>query len=142
MAGEARRILEGDAFAAARPPRANGVGMVAVAAGKGLVEIFKALGVDAIVEGGQTLNPSTQDLLTAVDAVPYHDVVLLPNNSNVILAAKEIAGLTKKKGHLIETHNVPQGIAAVVAFSPARGVDEPVAAFPPQTARVHPLQLT
>src|SRR5882762_9235050 len=58
MSSQHRRILEGDAFAAAKPPRANGVGMVAVAAGKGLVEIFKALGVDAIVEGGQTLNPS------------------------------------------------------------------------------------
>src|SRR5216683_307758 len=142
MSSQHRRILEGDAFAAARPPRANGVGMVAVAAGKGLVEIFKALGVDAIVEGGQTLNPSTQDMLTAVDAVPYHDVVLLPNNGNVILAAKEIAGLTKKKVHLIETHNVPQGIAAVVAFSAERSVDETVAAMRAEAERVQTIEVT
>ena len=142
MSSQHRRILEGDVFAAARPPRANGVGMVAVAAGKGLVEIFKALGVDAIVEGGQTQNPSTQDLLTAVDGVPYDHVVLLPNNGNVILAAKEIAGLTKKKVHLIETHNVPQGIAAVVAFSAERSVDETVAAMRAEAERVQTIEVT
>jgi len=142
MSSQHRRILEGEAFASATPPRANGVGMVAVAAGKGLVEIFKALGVDAIVEGGQTLNPSTQDMLTAVDAVPYDHVVLLPNNGNVILAAKEIAGLTKKKVHLIETHNVPQGIAAVVAFSPERSVEATVAAMRAEAERVQTIEVT
>jgi fatty acid kinase len=142
MSSQHRRILEGEAVLPAKPPRANGVGMVAVAAGKGLVEIFKALGVDAIVEGGQTLNPSTQDMLTAVDAVPYDHVVLLPNNGNVILAAKEIAGLTKKKVHLIETHNVPQGIAAVVAFNPDRSVDETVAAMRAEAARVQTIEVT
>jgi dihydroxyacetone kinase-like predicted kinase len=142
MSSQHRRILEGEASAAARPPRANGVGMVAVVAGKGLVEIFKALGVDAIVEGGQTLNPSTQDMLTAVDAVPYDQVILLPNNGNVILAAKEIAGLTKKKVHLIETHNVPQGVAAVVAFSPERRVDENVAAMRAEAERVQTIEVT
>jgi uncharacterized protein len=143
MSSQHRRILEGGtSTAATRPPRANGVGMVAVVAGKGLVEIFKALGVDAIVEGGQTLNPSTQDMLTAVDGVPYDQVVLLPNNGNVILAAKEIAGLTKKKVHLIETHNVPQGIAAVVAFSPERGADENVAAMRAEAQRVQTIEVT
>jgi DAK2 domain fusion protein YloV len=142
MSSQHRRILEGEAFVPAKPPRANGLGMVAVAAGKGLVEIFKALGVDAIVEGGQTLNPSTQDMLTAVDGVHYDHVVLLPNNGNVILAAKEIAGLTKKKVHLIETRNVPQGIAAVVAFSPERSVDETVAAMRAEAARVQTIEVT
>jgi fatty acid kinase len=142
MSSQHRRILEGETSAAAKPPRANGVGMVAVVAGKGLVEIFKALGVDAIVEGGQTLNPSTQDMLTAVDGVPYDHVILLPNNGNVILAAKEIAGLTKKKVHLIETHNVPQGIAAVVAFSPGRGADENVAAMRAEAERVQTIEVT
>ena len=142
MSSQHRRILEGEASAAARPPRANGVGMVAVVAGKGLVEIFKALGVDAIVEGGQTLNPSTQDMLTAVDAVPYDHVILLPNNGNVILAAKEIAGLTSKKVHLIETHNVPQGVAAVVAFSPERNVDQNIAAMRAEAERVQTIEVT
>ena len=142
MSSQHRRILEGDAFAAAKPPRANGVGMVAVAAGKGLVEIFKALGVDAIVEGGQTLNPSTQDILTAVDAVPYHDVVLLPNNGNVIPAAKQVIGLTKKKVHVVETHSVPQGVSAVVAFRPERPGEENLKAMKAEAERVQTIEVT
>jgi dihydroxyacetone kinase-like predicted kinase len=100
--------------------RSNGVGLVAVVAGGGLTEIFKGLGVDAVVEGGQTMNPSTQDMLKAVDSVPYDEVLLLPNNANVILAAQQVPELTKKKVHLLPTRTVPQGIAAVVAFNPAR----------------------
>src|SRR5260370_23949075 len=118
MSTQHKRIL--DSETAARPPRANGVGLVAVVAGSGLVDIFRGLGVDAIVEGGQTMNPSTQDMLTAVDGVPYDEVALLPNNGNVILAASQIPSLTKKKVHVIETHSVPQGVAAVVAFRPER----------------------
>jgi DAK2 domain fusion protein YloV len=142
MSSQHRRILEGEEAATSRPPRANGVGLVAVVAGKGLVEIFKALGVDAIVEGGQTLNPSTQDMLTAVDSVPYERVVLLPNNGNVVLAAKEIAGLTKKKVHLIETHSVPEGIGAVVAFSPERSLEENLAAMRDEAQRVQTIEVT
>ena len=141
MSSQHRRILEGEAMATSKP-RTNGVGMVAVVAGRGLVEIFRALGVDAIVEGGQTLNPSTQDMLTAVDSVPYEHVILLPNNGNVILAAKEIAGLTKKKVHLIETHSVPQGIAAVVSFSPERGLEENLRAMRGEAARVQTIEVT
>ena len=100
--------------------RANGVGLVAVVAGGGLTEIFKGLGVDAVVEGGQTMNPSTQDMLQAVDSVPYDEVLLLPNNANVILAAQQVPDLTRKKVHLVPTRTVPQGIAAVVAFNPGR----------------------
>jgi fatty acid kinase len=142
MSSQHRRILEGEEAAASKPPRPNGVGLVAVVAGKGLVEIFKALGVDAIVEGGQTLNPSTQDMLTAVDSVPYERVVLLPNNGNVILAAKEIAGLTKKKVHLVETHSVPEGIGAVVAFSPERSLEENLAAMRDEAQRVQTIEVT
>src|SRR5882762_672923 len=89
MSTQHKRILDSEA-AAGRPPRSNGVGLVAVVAGSGLVDIFRGLGVDAIVEGGQTMNPSTQDMLTAVDGVPYNEVVLLPNNGNVILAASQV----------------------------------------------------
>jgi DAK2 domain fusion protein YloV len=142
MSSQHRRILESEATAASGPKRANGVGLVAVVAGKGLVEIFKALGVDAIVEGGQTLNPSTQDMLTAVESVPYEHVVLLPNNGNVILAAKELAGLTKKRVDLIETHSVPQGVAAVVAFNPERSGDENVAAMRAEAERVQTIEVT
>ena len=139
MSTQHKRILENEAGG---PPRANGVGLVAVVAGKGLVDIFKALGVDAIVEGGQTLNPSTQDMLRAVESVPYDKVILLPNNSNVILAAKQVAGVTSKTVHLIETHSVPQGVAAVVAFSPDRTAEENMAAMSGEAQRVQTIEVT
>src|SRR5947208_6598636 len=95
MSTQHRRILDSES----RPgggTRSNGVGIVAVVAGSGLVDIFRGLGVDAIIQGGQTMNPSTQDMLTAVESVPYDEVVLLPNNGNVVAAAKQVIGLTKK----------------------------------------------
>ncbi|HEY6874957.1 MAG TPA: DAK2 domain-containing protein [Candidatus Dormibacteraeota bacterium] len=142
MSSQHRRILDNEKPAADRPPRANGVGLVAVVAGKGLVDIFQALGVDSTVTGGQTLNPSTQDMLLAVESVPYDTVILLPNNGNVILAAKEVPGLTEKKVELIETHNVPQGVAAVVAFSPDRGFEENLDAMRKEAERVQTIEVT
>ena len=141
MSTQHKLILDSEA-AAGRPPRSNGVGLVAVVAGSGLVDIFRGLGVDAIVEGGQTMNPSTQDMLTAVDGVPYNEVVLLPNNGNVILAASQVPSLTQKKVHVIETHSVPQGVAAVVAFRPDRHVAENVAAMKAEAARVQTIEVT
>ena len=141
MSTQHRRILE-DEGQAARAPRPNGVGLVAVVAGRGLVEIFRGLGVDAIVEGGQTMNPSTQDMLTAIESVPYDEVILLPNNKNVILAAKQVLGLTKKKVHVLETHSVPQGVAAVVAFRAERPGAENLAAMKVEADRVHTIDVT
>ena len=141
MSTQHRRILEG-AGAATRPPRQNGVGVVAVAAGTGLVEILRGLGVDAIVEGGQTMNPSTQDMLTAVESLPYDEVILLPNNHNVVPAAKQVLGLTKKKVRVIETNSVPQGVAAVVAFRPERSGPENLKAMQSEAARVQTIEVT
>jgi DAK2 domain fusion protein YloV len=141
MSTQHRRILEGENQASAAP-RANGVGVVAVVAGRGLVDIFRGLGVDAIVEGGQTMNPSTQDMLTAIESVPYDEVVLLPNNKNVILAAKQVVGLTKKHLHVIETHSVPQGVAAVVAFRGDRSGAENIAAMKAEAERVQTIEVT
>ena len=141
MSTQHRRILE-DAGRAAGAPRSNGVGLVVVVAGMGLVEIFRGLGVDSIVEGGQTMNPSTQDMLTAIESVPYDEVVLLPNNKNVILAAKQVLGLTKKNVHVIETHSVPQGVAAVVAFRGDRSGVENKAAMKAEAERVQTIEVT
>jgi uncharacterized protein len=139
MSTQHRRILENQASASPRP---NGVGVVAVVAGSGLVDIFRGLGVDAIVEGGQTMNPSTQDMLTAIESVPYDEVILLPNNKNVILAAKQVLGLTKKNVHVIETHSVPQGVAAVVAFRGDRSGAENLAAMKAEAERVQTIEVT
>jgi uncharacterized protein len=141
MSTQHKRILESES-ATAKPPRANGVGLVAVVAGSGLVEIFRGLGVDAIVEGGQTMNPSTQDMLIAIESVPYEEVILLPNNGNVILAAKQVAGLTKKKVHVLETDSVPEGVAAVVAFRAERTGAENVAAMKVEAERVQTIEVT
>jgi fatty acid kinase len=141
MSTQHKRILESET-AASKPPRPNGVGLVAVVAGSGLVEIFRGLGVDAIVEGGQTMNPSTQDMLNAIESVPYDEVILLPNNRNVILAAKQVPGVTKKRVHIIETHSVPQGVAAVVAFRPERSAAENVAAMKSEAHRVQTIEVT
>ncbi|HXN79111.1 MAG TPA: DAK2 domain-containing protein [Candidatus Dormibacteraeota bacterium] len=141
MSTQHRRILEGENQASAAP-RPNGVGVVAVVAGRGLVDIFRGLGVDAIVEGGQTMNPSTQDMLTAIESVPYDEVILLPNNKNVILAAKQVLGLTKKNVHVIETHSVPQGVAAVVAFRGDRSGADNLAAMKAEAERVQTIEVT
>jgi DAK2 domain fusion protein YloV len=142
MSTQHKRILEGDAGASNKAPRPNGVGLVAVVAGRGLVDIFRGLGVDAIVEGGQSMNPSTQDMLMAIESVPYSEVILLPNNRNVILAAKQVVGLTPKKVHIIETHSVPEGVAAVVAFRPDRTGAENVATMKSEAQRVQTIEVT
>jgi len=142
MSTQHRRILESEAGGQAAAPRPNGIGIVAVVAGRGLVDIFRGLGVDAIIEGGQTMNPSTQDMLTAIESVPYDEVILLPNNGNVIAAAKQVAGLTKKKVHLVETHSVPQGVSAVVAFRPERPAAENLRAIRAEAERVQTIEVT
>jgi DAK2 domain fusion protein YloV len=141
MSTQHKRIIDSQSPATAAP-RPNGVGVVAVVAGKGLVEIFRGLGVDFIVEGGQTMNPSTQDMLTAIESLPYSEVILLPNNKNVVPAAKQVVGLTKRKVHLVETHSVPQGIAALVAFRPERTGPENVQAMKAEAERVQTIEVT
>jgi dihydroxyacetone kinase-like predicted kinase len=125
-----------------RLPRANGVGTVVVVSGPGLVRIFRSLGADATVEGGQTMNPSTQDMLDAVESVPYQEVVLLPNNRNVVLAARQVPGLTAKQVHVVATENVPQGIAALVAFNPERSAAENVQLMDEAGAHVQAIEVT
>jgi hypothetical protein len=105
-------------FVAAQKERAvaTDVATIAVVAGEGLEEVFNSLGVTAIVHGGQTMNPSTKDILTAVEQVPSDKVILLPNNKNIILTAKQVKPLTKKMVEIIPTETIPQGVAALLAF--------------------------
>jgi fatty acid kinase len=143
MSTQHRKILEAEGMASPpAPERTNGIGLVAVVAGRGLIGIFRGLGVDSIIEGGQTMNPSTQDMLTAIEAVPYGEVFLLPNNGNVIAAAKQVIGLTGKKVHVLETHSVPQGVSAVVAFRPDRSSEENQRAMQAEAGRVQTIEVT
>jgi len=104
---------------------AKEVGFIAVSVGEGINEIFKSLGVDYIIEGGQTMNPSTADILDAVDKVNAKTIFILPNNKNIILAANQAAELMTEKDLLvIPTKTIPQGITAVINYVPELSEDE------------------
>ena len=100
-------------------------GFVVVSAGDGLSDIFKDLGADEVIEGGQTMNPRTEDILQAVEKVPADTVYILPNNGNIILAAEQARNLTEdKKVVVIPSTNIPQGIAAMINFMPGQPAEE------------------
>jgi DAK2 domain fusion protein YloV len=139
---EAAQRNEGSSVDPPAERRANGIGLVAVAAGPGLVGILRSLGVDAIVPGGQTMNPSIEDLLEAVDSLPYAEALLLPNNKNVIAAARQVDQLSAKKVHVLDTKTMPQGIAAVVAFHPERPIEQNLAAMKEAAAHVQTIEVT
>ena len=98
--------------------------VVAVVAGEGNRRLFESLGATRIVEGGQTMNPSTADLVAAVDATGTDAVILLPNNSNVIMSAEQAAELSDKNVHVVASDSIPSGLAALVRFDGTRTVDE------------------
>ena len=98
-------------------------GFVAVAAGEGLGSVFTDLGCDVVVKGGQTMNPSTNDILYAIDAVPAEVVFVFPNNKNIIMAAEQAVPLSDKQVVIIPTKNIPQGMSALLAFDPDAEVE-------------------
>ena len=101
------------------------IGFIAVSAGDGLSEVFRGLGADYMIEGGQTMNPSTEDILNAVEKVAADHVFVLPNNKNIILAANQAAELSEeKKVHVIPTKTIPQGITALINFIPEQTAEE------------------
>ena len=119
------------------------VGFIAVSIGDGMNEIFRELGVDYIIEGGQTMNPSTDDMLTAIDEVNADHIFILPNNKNIILAANQARSLTKDKDIIvIPTKTVPQGITAVISFMPEADVDANIEAMEEAVKNVKTGQVT
>ena len=125
---DAEKVAEQQEAAAAQTkadePRKD-MGFVAVSIGEGMNEIFRGLGVDYIIEGGQTMNPSTEDMLTAIENVNADHVFILPNNSNIIMAANQAAALVEDKEIIvIPTKTVPQGITAVINFIPDLSAEE------------------
>ncbi len=106
------------------------VGFISVSAGEGLKAIFQELGVDYLIEGGQTMNPSTEDMLNAIAQVPAKTVYILPNNKNIILAANQAQALTKdKKIIVIPTKTIPQGITAILNYVPEKSEEENTASM-------------
>ncbi len=116
--------------------------VVAVASGAGLARVFESLNVCAVVLGGQTMNPSIDDLLQAAESLEYDEVIILPNNKNVILAAQQAAQISAKKIHVIPTCSMPEGIAAMLAYQPDAKAAQNVAAMQAALEDVHTIEIT
>ena len=133
------------AEAAAKEPEMpkKDVGFISVSIGEGMNEILKSLGVDYIIEGGQTMNPSTEDMLNAIDKVNADTIFILPNNSNIILAANQAKALVEDKQIIVvPTKTVPQGITAVINYVPDLSVEENVENMTSEIKRVRSGQVT
>ena len=125
-----------------KEPRKS-VGFIAVSIGEGMNEIFRELGADYIIEGGQTMNPSTDDMLSAIDEVNADHIFILPNNKNIILAANQAQSLTDDKDIIvIPTKTVPQGITAIISYMPAADVDTNIEALEEAIKNVKTGQVT
>lgn len=111
-------------------------GLIAVVAGDGLADIFKSQGVDYIISGGQTMNPSTEDIVKAIEAVNAKNVIILPNNKNIFMAAQSAAEVAEVKAAVVETRTVSQGFTSLLAFDESRALDENVTAMTASLADV------
>ena len=117
-------------------------GVVTVCAGKGLEGLFRELGADGIVTGGQTMNPSTDDILKEINRTPANTVFVLPNNKNIIMAAEQCVRLSDKKVIIIPTRTVPQGISAMLNFNPEETEENLIAAMNEAAGNVHTAMVT
>jgi DAK2 domain fusion protein YloV len=119
--------VENQALFAAAPAEQKDLGIVAISSGAGFKQIFEELGADCIVEGGQTMNPSAEDIASAINQINAPNIVILPNNKNIILAAKQAVHLCPNKDvSVIESRNLPQGIAAMISYMPDSPPEENV----------------
>ena len=118
------------------------IGVVSVCVGDGIADVFQNLGVDALVSGGQTMNPSTQDILEMVNTVPAETVFVLPNNKNIIMAAEQVNALTPKNVIVIPSKTIPQGVTAMLSFNPEGSNEENVEAMTEALAMVDTMQVT
>ncbi len=109
---------------AASPKTDKPYGIVSVAVGEGIKKIMESLGADKVIYGGQTMNPSTQELLRAVEEIDAGTVIILPNNGNILLTAKQVGNLSNKQIRVIPTRTIPQGLAALLAIPPGTGIKE------------------
>ncbi len=137
---EAQNAAQDETYVRAEPEKP--FGFVAVAAGDGLEQMFKDLGVDCVVRGGQTMNPSTDDILRAIHATPAKTVFVLPNNKNIIMAAEQAVGLADRNVCVLQTRTIPQGISAMLAFDESMDFEENRTAMTKAFERVSTGQVT
>ncbi len=107
-----------------QPTEEKEYAIIAVVAGEGLSDIFKAQGVDYIISGGQTMNPSTEDFIKAVEHVNARHIIILPNNKNIFMAAQSAAEVIEQPAAVIETRTIPQGLTSLLAFDPSKSIEE------------------
>ena len=139
---DAEKIAAQQAEEAAKAPKKE-VGFISVSIGEGFGQIFRDLGVDYLIEGGQTMNPSTEDMLNAISKVNAEHIFILPNNKNIILAANQSKALTKDKDIIvIPTKTVPQGITAVINYVPEKSVEDNEKDMTEEITRVKTGQIT
>ena len=140
--------LPGGAPASGKPPlrlaipSPEQIAVVVVSPGEGLSRVFGSLGAAAVIDGGQTMNPSTQQIVEAVDQAPCEKVIVLPNNKNIVLSARQAIELTKKKLAVVPSHTGPQGIAAMLALDPDGDLDTVAAAMASSMQAVRTVELT
>ena len=140
---EASKIAEEEAKKAKEAQPRKEMGFISISIGEGVGEIFKGLGVDYLIEGGQTMNPSTEDMLNAIDQVNADNIFILPNNKNIILAANQAQALTEdKKIFVIPTKTVPQGITAMINYLPDLSAEENAEVMEESIATVKTGQVT
>ena len=137
-----QRVQKQEAAREAEKAQMKEYGIVAVALGDGFTEIFKGLNVDKIVDGGQTMNPSIEEMQKAIDSTNARTVYVLPNNTNIILAAQQAAELTDKRVFVLQTKSVPMGIAAAIAFSPDAEAEDNFTQMKEAAERVHTASIT
>lgn len=118
------------------------IATVAVASGDGLMEVFRSLGATAVVSGGQSMNPSTEELLRAVESVPSDKVIILPNKHNIVLGAEQVKGLSAKRVEIVPTETIPQGVAALLAFNYETDVEANIAVMKKARLAVKTVEVT
>jgi len=121
---------------------ASDIAVIVVASGNGMREVVQSLGTAAVIAGGQTMNPSVQEILQVVEAVPSQKIILLPNNKNIILTASQVQPLTSKEVAVIPTRTMPQGVAALIAFNYEGSLEENAEAMEESMATVKTVEIT
>ncbi|EGQ27347.1 DAK2 domain protein [Sporosarcina newyorkensis 2681] len=117
-------IMERDSIPAAAPKQQHKYAIVTVSMGSGIAELLKSIGASAVIEGGQTMNPSTEDIIKAIEEIGAEKVLILPNNKNIIMAAEQAADVLSIEAAVVPTKSVPEGLAAILAFNPEATVEK------------------
>ena len=99
-------------------------GVVAIAMGEGIADLFRSIGADVVIEGGQTMNPSTEDIVKAIESINADHIYILPNNKNIIMAAEQASEVMERPVTVIPSKTIPQGLTALLSFNPAASVSE------------------